>query len=263
MFGLPLIDIIVIILYFIVVIYIGMWSMRRVNNQEDFFLAGRRSGKILQTFAAFGQATSSENAVGVTTTTFTNGAGGVWSALIMLFATPMYWITSPWLRRLRVMTMADFFEDRYGSKRMAATYAVIGCFCMMVNIALGLNAMTKTIVAITPKSIEQLSEQEMTEYNRAVELERLETADYQTLTAEEQNRLEQLQLEAPRKVYSHLTEFAVVWVVCLIVMIYTLTGGLEAAFWSDLLQGFFIIMLSIILLGTISLPLQSWLLSLS
>ena len=248
MFGLPLIDIIVIILYFVVVIYIGIWSMRRVKNQEDFFLAGRRSGKILQTFAAFGQATSSENAVGVTTTTFTNGAGGVWSALVMLFATPMYWITSPWLRRLRVMTMGDFFEDRYGSKRMAATYAVIGCFCMMVNIALGLNAMTKTIVAITPKSIEQLSEQEMTEYNHALELERLETADYQTLTVEEKNHLEQLQLEAPRKVYSHLNEFAVVWVVCLIIMIYTLAGGLEAAFWSDLLQGIFIIILSIILL---------------
>jgi len=248
MFGLPIIDIVVIFLYFGVMIFIGLWSMRRVKNQEDFFLAGRRSGKILQTFAAFGQATSSENAVGVSTTTFTNGAGGVWSALIMLFATPMYWITSPWLRRLRVMTMGDFFEERYGSKRMAATYAVIGCFCMMVNIALGLNAMTKTIVAITPKSIEQFSEQEMAEYNRALELEKLEAADYQSLTPDEVNRLNELQLEAPRKVFSHMNELVVVWVVCLIIMLYTLTGGLEAAFLSDLLQGMFIIMLSIILL---------------
>jgi predicted alpha-1,2-mannosidase len=70
MFGLPLIDIIVIIAYFIVMVIIGLWSMRRVKNQEDFFLMGRRSGKILQTFAAFGQATSSEHAVGVTTTTW-------------------------------------------------------------------------------------------------------------------------------------------------------------------------------------------------
>jgi SSS family solute:Na+ symporter len=248
MFGLPLIDIIVIVVYFMLMIAIGIWSMRRVKNQEDFFLAGRRSGKILQTFAAFGQATSSENAVGVTTTTFTNGAGGVWSALIMLFATPLYWITSPWLRRLRVMTMGDFFEERYGSKRMAATYAVIGCFCMMVNIGLGLNAMTKTIVAITPKSIEQFSPPEVAEYNLAVELERLETADYQTLTNEEKILCDQLQLEAPRKVFSNLSEVAIVWIVCLIIMIYALAGGLEAAFWSDLIQGIFIIILSIILL---------------
>lgn len=248
MFGLPVIDIVVILLYFMLMIAIGLWSMRRIKNQEDFFLAGRRSGKILQTFAAFGQATSSENAVGVTTTTFTNGAGGVWSALIMLFATPMYWITSPWLRRLRIMTMGDFFEERYGSQRMAATYAVIGCFCMMVNIALGLNAMTKTIVATTPKTMEQFSDREIIEYNRAVELERLESADYHTLTVDEKSRRDQLQLEAPRKVFSHLNEVAVVWLVCLIIMIYTLAGGLEAAFWSDLLQGIFIIILSIILL---------------
>jgi len=248
MFGLPLIDLAVIVVYFVMMVLIGLWSMRRVKNQEDFFLAGRRSGKILQTFAAFGQATSSENAVGVTTTTFTNGAGGVWSALIMLFATPMYWITSPWLRRLRVMTMGDFFEERYGSKNMAATYAVIGCFCMMVNIALGLNAMTKTIVATTPKEVAEYSDQEKAEYERALELENLQSADYKSLTAEEKQRREQLELEAPKKVYSHLEEVVIVWVVCLIIMIYTLTGGLEAAFWSDLIQGMFIILLSILLL---------------
>jgi solute:Na+ symporter, SSS family len=248
MFGLPVIDIIVIVVYFAVIIGIGIWSMRRIKNQEDFFLAGRRSGKILQTFAAFGQATSSENAVGVTTTTFTNGAGGVWSALVMLFATPMYWITSPWLRRMRVMTMGDFFEERYGSQRMAATYALIGCFCMMVNIALGLNAMTKTIVAITPKSDTEISIIERAEYNQAVKLEKLETVDYNSLTPEEQTTLKELQLKAPRKVFSHLNEIVVVWIVCFIIMIYTITGGLEAAFISDLIQGVFIILLSIILL---------------
>jgi len=248
MFGLPLIDIAVICAYFVVIIAIGMWSMRRIRNQEDFFLAGRRSGKILQTFAAFGQATSSENAVGVTTTTFTNGAGGVWSALVMLFATPMYWIISPWLRRMRVMTMGDFFEERYGSKRMAATYAVIGCFCMMVNIALGLNAMTKTIVAITPKSVEQFTLQEKSEYNQRLELEKLEAEDYKFLTEEDKSHLKELQLLAPRKVFSHLNEYFVVWIVCFIIMLYALTGGLEAAFLSDLIQGIFIILLSIILL---------------
>ncbi|MBN2357689.1 sodium:solute symporter family protein, partial [candidate division KSB1 bacterium] len=248
MFGLPLIDVVIIVLYFCVVIFIGVWAMRRIKDQEDFFLAGRRSGKLLQTFAAFGQATSSENAVGVTTTTFTNGAGGIWSTLVMLFATPMYWITSPWLRRLRVMTMGDFFEERYGSKRMAATYAIIGCFCMMVNIGLGLNAMTKTIVATTPKDMVLLSEAEMAEYHRSMELERLQAADYQTLSVAEQTRLKVLQIESPRKIFSHMNETAVVWIVCLIVMLYAISGGLEAAFWTDLLQGIFIIVLSIILL---------------
>ena len=100
MFALPVIDIVVILVYFLVVILIGMWSMRRIKNQEDYFLAGRRFGKLVQTFAAFGQATSSQNAVGVSTTTFTNGAAGIWSSLLIIFATPLYWITSPWFRQL-------------------------------------------------------------------------------------------------------------------------------------------------------------------
>ena len=90
MFGLSVIDIIVIVAYFAVILSIGFWSMRRIRNQEDYFLAGRRFGKLIQTFAAFGQATSSDSAVSVTTTTVTNGAAGIWGALNILFATPVY-----------------------------------------------------------------------------------------------------------------------------------------------------------------------------
>ncbi len=248
MFGLPIIDLIVIVAYFIVVVLIGVWSMRRIENQEDYFLAGRRAGKIIQTFAAFGQATSSENAVGVTTTTYTNGAGGIWSSLLMLFATPLYWMTSPWFRRMRVLTMGDFFEERYGSKNMAATYAVIGCFCMMANIAIGFSAMTKTIVAIIPKEVHELNQQEMVEYNKALEYETLKNSDYSLLSGEEKERLAQLQLEKPQKLFPHISETAIIWIVCLIVMIYAVAGGLEAAFLSDTLQGFFIIILSVMLL---------------
>jgi len=60
MLGLSLLDILVIILYFAVIIGIGVWSSRRIRSQEDFFLAGRGLGKLVQTFAAFGQATSGQ-----------------------------------------------------------------------------------------------------------------------------------------------------------------------------------------------------------
>ncbi len=155
MFGLPIIDLAVIALYFAFVIAIGIWSSRRIHNQEDYFLAGRRFGKFIQTFAAFGQGTSADNAVGVTTTTFSNGIAGVWSALLYLFATPLYWMVMPWMRRLRLITLGDFFEERYGSKLMAGLYAVIGSIGMMTIISVGFAAMTKTVVALTPKTVEQ------------------------------------------------------------------------------------------------------------
>jgi SSS family solute:Na+ symporter len=152
MFGLQIIDLAVIGLYFAFVIAIGLRAMRRIRNQEDYFLAGRRFGKFIQTFAAFGQGTSADNAVGVTTTTFVNGIAGVWSSLLYLFATPMYWMVMPWMRRLRLLTLGDFFEERYGSKLMEGVYALIGSLCMMTIISVGFSAMTKTVVALTPKT---------------------------------------------------------------------------------------------------------------
>ncbi|NJM16600.1 MAG: hypothetical protein HC896_15600 [Bacteroidales bacterium] len=101
MYGLSFLDLTIIAVYFIVLIGIGFWSMKRIKDQEDFFLGGRSFGKAIQLFAAFGQATSSETGPSVTTTTANNGASGIWSALMMLFSTPSYWLTGPWYRRLR------------------------------------------------------------------------------------------------------------------------------------------------------------------
>ncbi len=142
MFGLPALDVAVIVLYFAVIIAIGVWCSRRIRTEEDYFLAGRRFGKLVQTFAAFGQGTSADNAVGVTTTTFSNGASGIWSSLLYLFGTPVYWLVMPWLRRLRLLTLGDFFIERYGSRSMGAVYAVIGTVSLMGFIALGFRAMS-------------------------------------------------------------------------------------------------------------------------
>ena len=140
MFGLEWIDLVVIALYFAVVIVIGFRAMRNIRSQEDYFLGGRRFGKLVQIFAAFGQGTSADSAVGTTTTTYTNGASGIWSALLFLWGTPIYWLTSPWYRRLRVLTLGDFFEERYGSKRMAAFYSIIASIFLMSFIAIGVKA---------------------------------------------------------------------------------------------------------------------------
>lgn len=247
MFGLQPIDIIVIVFYFLIVIGIGLWSMRRIRNQEDYFLAGRRFGKFIQTFAAFGQGTSTDTCVGVTTTTFKNGAGGIWSALIYLPATPIYWMVMPWMRRLRLLTLGDFFEERYGSKRMAGVYAVIGTIGMMAILAVGFSAMTKTIMAMTPKSYESLSVEQKAEYALAEELDQLKGADYQTLDEAQKARLDELLRIKPRKLFSHIDEQVLIWIVCGVVMLYAVAGGLEAAFLTDTLQGMFIILLSIIL----------------
>ena len=248
MFGLGILDIIVIVLYFAVIIGIGVWSGRRIKNQEDYLLGGRKFGKLIQTFASFGQATSADGPVGVATTTFRNGAAGIWSSLLMVFSTPMYWITSPWMRRMRIITMGDFYEERYGSKKMAAVYALVAAVGMMGLLSVGYTAMSKTILAITPKPVSEYSVSQMKEYQQAQELNVLEGKDSRTLTPAESERLKELRMINPRSVFSYINESVLIWVVCFVVIIYAVMGGLEAAFYTDMLQGSFIIILSIILI---------------
>jgi SSS family solute:Na+ symporter len=243
MFGLPWADIAVIAAYFGIVLVIGAWASRRVRGEEDFFLAGRRFGKVIQTFAAFGQGTSADNAVGVSTTTFSNGASGIWSSMLYLFGTPVYWFTAAWMRRLRMLTFGDFFAERYGSRKMAAVYALIGTMGMMAFIALGFNAMAKTILAITPKPAAEFSEAEVREYQVAFDRR---AGDGGAAPGERVLSLEELREKESLEGIVNLE--VLIWLVCVVVLLYASAGGLEAAFLTDLLQGVGIIVLSIILI---------------
>ncbi|HNR68832.1 MAG TPA: sodium:solute symporter family protein [bacterium] len=257
MFGLPLIDITLIAIYFCFVIFIGIYASRRIHNQEDFFLGGRRFGKWVQTFAAFGQSTSAESAVGTTVLVARNGIAGIWQNLISVFGLPIYWITSIWYRRMRLLTLGDFFEDRYNSKGIAALYALISAAFFMLVIGLGFTAMSKTITGITAKPVSQLSAFELAEYENALELERLENTDSALLSADEKSALDRLRIENPRKEFSPIDEKILIWVVAIIVMIYAVMGGLEAAFLTDMLQGIFILILSLLLLPFAAVKINS------
>lgn len=271
MFGLQIADILVIAAYFAVMIGIGIWASRRIKNQEDYFLAGRKFGKLVQTFAAFGQATSADTSVSVTTTTFNNGIAGIWSSMLYLFATPLYWVVTHWPRRMRVLTLGDYFTERFHSTSMGAVYSLIGSIGMMAFIALGFSAMTKTILAITPKAASTYTQVEQEEYLAAynaeqiaaqamdtepmalsyedlLERERLSAIEADRRTETQAARLLALEGMRPATMFSHISKEALIWIVCLVVLLYAVVGGLVAAFVADMIQGMFIILLSVLLI---------------
>ncbi len=125
------IDYLVLVVYFVVMILIGLWAMSRVKDQEDYFMGGRGFGKLLQTFAAFGAGTGANEPVMVGSTTWTSGLSGVWSALMWLLVTPVYWITAVWYRRMRHLTLGDWFVERYQSKSLGAAYALFAILFYM------------------------------------------------------------------------------------------------------------------------------------
>ena len=270
MFGLSTLDLIVLALFFLAMIIIGMWAMLRIKDQEDFLMGGRKFGKVIQLFAAFGQATSSDTGPSVATTTANNGAAGVWASLMMLFATPSYWLTGVWYRRLRVLTMGDYFTERYSSKFLGGVYSLMASISMMLLLTVGFIVMTKTVLIMTPKDLpvvtyetiqnpeaanleaiaatSDLTTEETAEYLQALRLEEYLARDYVSLTDAEKKEVQFLQALSPRSNFSHIPKNLFIWITVLVVCLYSMAGGLEAAFISDFMQGIFIIILSVILL---------------
>lgn len=249
MFNLPIIDIIVIVCYFLMVIIIGIWSSRRIKNQEDYFLAGRRFGKIVQTFAAFGQATSAESGTTTTIMVRNNGVAGIWAGISGgLVSMPFLWMSALWYRRMRYLTLADFFTERYGSKKMAGFYSFFQAIFFMIVVALSFNALGKTIAAMTPKPMDKLTSAEIVELENARELERLEDTDYDMLSGDQQKRLDSLRLQNPRLQFSYIDLNTLIIVIGVVVLLYAVSGGLEAAFLTDTIQGIFTIILSLLLI---------------
>ncbi len=196
------IDYTVLILYFIVMVAIGLWAMKRIKKQEDYFMGGRGFGKLLQTFAAFGAGTGAHEPVTVGRTGWTSGLSGVWSALMWLFVTPIYWITGVWYRRMRHLTLGDWFVERYQSKGLGLAYTGFAIVFYMFYLSTMLSAIAKFAVPL-------------------MNIPGMEEAQLRNI---------------------------LIPTISLIVILYGVLGGLTAAYWTDLIQGVFIILLSVILI---------------
>ncbi len=196
-----IIDYIVLFVYFAGMAGIGVWAMRRVKGQEDFFMGGRRFGKLFQTFAAFGAGTGSADPVNTARGTFKNGMSGMWGVMYWLFVTPIYWISAVWYRRMRCLTLGDWFVERYESKRLGVAYAIFGCFYYMVYGAMLFTAIGKVAIPLMGDTL-----------------------------------------------WGMETEYVLVPLVAIVVTLYGVLGGIAAAYWTDLIQGICIILLSVLLI---------------
>ena len=133
--------------YLVGITFLGLWSARRIKDTADYFIGGRRFGRTMMVFFAFGAGTNGNQAVGVAAKTYTNGLSGIWYQWLWLFATPFYWIIAPFFRRMRALTTGDFFEARY-DRSTAALYTVVGILQLTVNIGvmlLGSGAMIEAV----------------------------------------------------------------------------------------------------------------------
>lgn len=189
-------------LYLITTMGLGLLAMRHTRTQSDYFLGGRSFGKLLQTFAAFGAGTGAHEPITVGRSVWYSGLSGVWIAMQWLFVTPIYWITAVWYRRMRHLTLGDWFVERYDSKAMGAAFAIYALCFYMAFLSTMLTAIAKFAVPL-------------------LGVETIGGIDIQ---------------------------YVIVPILSLTVIIYGVLGGLTAAYWTDLVQGVLIILLSVLLI---------------
>ncbi len=195
-------DYLMLFAYLLSTLLLGILAMRHTKTQSDYFLGGRSFGKLLQTFAAFGAGTGAHEPVAVGRAIWASGLSGVWIAMQWLFVTPIYWITAVWYRRMRHLTLGDWFVERYETRALGAAFTVYTLFFYMAFLSTMLTAITKFAVPLL---------------------------GFSTVAGID-------------------IAFIIVPALAVTVIVYGVLGGLTAAYWTDLVQGLLIIVLSILLI---------------
>ncbi|MFP6668953.1 MAG: hypothetical protein VB876_16695 [Pirellulales bacterium] len=233
--GLHWIDWLVLLVYLIGVTVLGVMAYKKVKDMSDFFMGGRRFGKIFMMFFAFGSGTSTEQATAVVAGTWRAGLAGIWWQFLWLWATPFYWLVAPLLRRMRALTTSDFFEARYHSST-SALYAVYGIIMAITFIAGSLFAAGKMVNALTGGELESVAED-------------LDLRIVPKVNAPQWDERGEATAARHTIVWYPLEGYQIaILAITVLFVVYGMAGGLGAAVWTDFIQGILTITFSFLLL---------------
>jgi SSS family solute:Na+ symporter len=251
--GLHLIDIIVIGTFIVATLVIGLWVSRGVKGESDFFLGGRKLGKLLQFFLNFGNSTDPTGALTISSNVYSKGVSGIWGAGFQtLFITPFFWFAQPWHRRARLTTMADLFVDRFNSKGLATSYALFNVFIALIYMGLAMVSVYKVTAAMVVKPEAEYSvadRQSVADYKEYMQL--VGQVNNKTLASSDE-RYQALHARFVvgdlNSTITYVSKLPFYFCYCLIVGIYITMGGLKAAAITDAIQGLLILVMSILLI---------------
>jgi Na+/proline symporter len=253
--SLHVLDFVIIAAYLVAVIYIGKRAASGTNNEEGFFLAGRKLGKLYQFFLNFGNATEPSGAVSTASFVFQQGAPGSWLSFQTVFMNPYFWFMNVWFRRVRLTTLSDLFEDRFKSRKLSMFYALFQILVACVFLGFANVTAYKIAASLVVKQETQwtVSDRASVEgYNDLKRLEKLFVAG--TLPVAEKLQLDTLRERNVRgELHSYITvlnDVAFYLVFAVVVGTYIVMGGMAAAAVNEGLQSILIIVFSALLIPT-------------
>lgn len=251
--GLHIVDVAIIILYFVIIIWIGKKIQERMQSTDDYFIAGRGMGRVYQFFLNFGASTDASQAAAVSREIYRQGIAGMWIQYLVLFLTPFYWFTAMLFRRARLVTIGDFFTERFNSKFLGGSYAMFTIIMSLFGTAVGYMVAAKTFMALTPKPVEKYTIEERLSVEQFQEYRELRDLYLNSALPEENaERYEELKsLESKGELNSFVSYVNPIWfyfVFGTLVCIYVVLGGFAAAAITDSLQGVLMIFFSLLLI---------------
>ncbi|XP_016102660.1 sodium/glucose cotransporter 1-like [Sinocyclocheilus grahami] len=159
------VDISVIVIYFLVVLAVGIWAMVRTNRATvgGFFLAGRSMVWWPIGASLFASNIGSGHFVGIAGTGAAAGiaiGGFEWNALVVVII--LGWLFVPIYIKAGVVTMPEYLKKRFGGQRIRIYLSVLSLFlyvfikisadmcagAIFINQALGLNIYLAVIILL-------------------------------------------------------------------------------------------------------------------
>jgi len=251
--SLHVLDLLIIVAYLVGVIYIGKRASKAAGSEDGFFLAGRKLGKLYQFFLNFGNATDANGAVSTATLVYQQGVSGSWLAFQTIFMNPYYWFMNVWFRRVRLVTVAELFEERLGSHNLSKIYALYQVCYVCLFIGWGNLVGYNVTASLLPKPETAWTGQERQQVELYRTFRTLEhTAQAGALTAGQKTQLVQLNdlyvRHALRSYISYLKPWMFYLGFTLIVGFYLWMGGMTGTARNEIFQGILIVTFSLILI---------------
>ena len=106
---------VIVVLYLLVMLFIGWWSSKRITSNTDFMVAGRRLGPVLMAGTLAATEIGGGSSLGVVQQGMQNhGISSAWYIITMGFAFVILTFLAPKFRAATVKTVPEYFRRRYG-----------------------------------------------------------------------------------------------------------------------------------------------------
>lgn len=144
-----------IIAYFVVYGLVGLLAVRKVKTLEDYAVAGHKMGLVALTGTYF--------ATFISALSFLGGIGGIYRVGITNVVYPIMWATGSAIgpiiaykfRRVALITPAEYFEKRFGSRSLRILIAMITCVALIPFFMIQLNALGAVYTLATGRSFSE------------------------------------------------------------------------------------------------------------